>query len=224
MKAKPKKSEATRARILDAALALFRKRGFDRTTMRDVADAAGLALGAAYYYFPSKEALLLAYYARNQDQHEAALQPALAEARTLRERLGAVMHTKLDAVRRERKLLAAIVRRLADPSDPVSAFAEETREVRRRSIVTFTHALDGEPLPDDLRALLGPALWFLHMGLMLYFVNDKSPDQHRTRRLVDDTLDLVIPLIELGKLPMTAPLRAQLVDTLARAGLLPQQT
>ena len=54
-------SEQTRRQVLDTALALFRKRGFEQTTMRDVAEAAGLSLGAAYYYFKSKEALVGAY-------------------------------------------------------------------------------------------------------------------------------------------------------------------
>lgn len=199
---------------------LFRKHGLDGTTMRDVADAAELSLGAAYYYFPSKEAILLAYYARNQRDHEAGAERALAGATTLRERLGAVMHSKLAAVRRERKLLGAIVRRLADPSDPISAFAEETRQVREQSIALFTRALEPERLPAEVRALVGPALWLLHMGFMLYFVYDGSAGQARTKRLVDDTLDLVVPLIALGALPATAPLRAQLAATLKRAGLL----
>ncbi len=52
--------EVTRARILATALDLFRRRGFDRTTMRDVASGAGVSLGAAYHYFRSKEELFLA--------------------------------------------------------------------------------------------------------------------------------------------------------------------
>ena len=46
---KTTKAEETRDRILDAALRLFRERGFAETTMRDVAAAAGVATGAAYY-------------------------------------------------------------------------------------------------------------------------------------------------------------------------------
>src|SRR6266850_2650368 len=49
-------SEETRRQILETALALFRERGFEDTTMRDVAARAGLSLGSAYYYFKSKEA------------------------------------------------------------------------------------------------------------------------------------------------------------------------
>jgi AcrR family transcriptional regulator len=51
------KSEATRQRALDAALDLFSQQGFRGTTMRQIANAAGLAMGNVYYHFPSKEAL-----------------------------------------------------------------------------------------------------------------------------------------------------------------------
>ena len=55
------KSEATRARILEAALRTFRKRGFHAATMREIASEAGVALGAAYYYFDSKNARVMAF-------------------------------------------------------------------------------------------------------------------------------------------------------------------
>jgi len=62
---KPKlKSEETRERILEAALKLFHDRGFDATTMRDIAARAGMATGAAYYYFDSKDAIVLSFYDR----------------------------------------------------------------------------------------------------------------------------------------------------------------
>ena len=64
-----RKSEATRRKLLERALRLFQHRGVEATTMRDIARAAGLSLGAAYYYFPSKEALLFAYYEANQARH-----------------------------------------------------------------------------------------------------------------------------------------------------------
>jgi len=55
--ATPAKAEETRSRILGAALNCFRLRSFERTTMRDNATGAGVALGSAYYYFESNEAL-----------------------------------------------------------------------------------------------------------------------------------------------------------------------
>jgi AcrR family transcriptional regulator len=217
---KARKSDATRARILSSALRLFRARGFEATTMRDVAEEAGVAPGAAYYYFRSKEALLLAYYADNQASHEGRVADRLSAIGDLRARLGLVFHEKLEAVRRERRLLGAIVPRLADPTDPVSAFAAETHDIRERSIALFDRALEGEGLDPAARRLVAPALWMLHMGLMLYFVHDRSAGQHKTHRLVDDLLDLIVPLVRLGQDPMFAGVVLGLGEALARAGLI----
>jgi AcrR family transcriptional regulator len=62
----PKLLETTRvareARILRAAVACFARQGYYRTTMEEIAAEAGIAKGAAYVYFPSKEAIFLALY------------------------------------------------------------------------------------------------------------------------------------------------------------------
>jgi AcrR family transcriptional regulator len=214
-----KKSEATRQRILDAALRLFGKHGFERTTMREVAAAAGVALGAAYYYFPSKDALLVAYYLRIQDEHERRARALLPGARGLRARLGVVMHTKLDVVHKQRKLMGALFRTVADPTHPLSVFARGMESVRQQSVAIFDESLAGGELPADLHALLVLSLWTLHVGFLLYFMRDTSAGQKRTRRLIDDTLDLVVPLVELARMPMAAPLVAQVLAALAGAGL-----
>src|SRR5215216_7220921 len=96
------KGEATRARILETALALFRQRGFDATTMRDVAAEAGMSLGAAYHYFPSKDAIVLAYYDLTQDEHARRVHDALPGERSLRGRLGLALHAKLDVLAEDR--------------------------------------------------------------------------------------------------------------------------
>ena len=64
------KGETTRDHVLGTALNLFRRKGFDATTMRDIAEAADLSLGAAYHYFASKDDLVLAYYEGMQAEHE----------------------------------------------------------------------------------------------------------------------------------------------------------
>src|SRR5262245_14009660 len=133
-----RKSDATRRHLLERALALFAKRGVDATTMRDIAHAAGLSLGAAYYYFPSKEALVFAYYEANQEEMETI---AACATGTLRERLGTLFHGKLDSIRGQRAMLAAIVQRLVDPGDPLSAFSARTRAVRDRAIATLARTL-----------------------------------------------------------------------------------
>jgi AcrR family transcriptional regulator len=51
----PKKGEVTRLAIEDAAMELFLKQGYAATSMRQIADKAGLALGGIYNHFASKD-------------------------------------------------------------------------------------------------------------------------------------------------------------------------
>src|SRR5260221_13816402 len=88
--------EETRRQILETALTLFRERGFEETTIRDIAAGAGLSLGAAYYYFRSKESIVGAYYDYIQEEHQARAREAFAAARNLRERLRAALRTTID--------------------------------------------------------------------------------------------------------------------------------
>lgn len=49
----------TRRKVLDAAKSLFEQKGYDGTTMRDVASTAGVALGTIFVHFPDKGSLLI---------------------------------------------------------------------------------------------------------------------------------------------------------------------
>jgi AcrR family transcriptional regulator len=218
-----KQGEETRARIHTAALTLFRKKGFDATTMRDIAAAGGVALGAAYYYFPSKEAIVLAYYERTHRESSAKAEAVFATTEDVRARLGAAFHGKLDVLARDRKLLSGLFRSIADPSAEVSIFGERTRAVRDESILLFDRAIAPAPelamIDQGARKVLVLALWSLHMGVMLYFIHDTSRGQQKTRALVDRTLDLVTGLLPIA--PQLAPMFGDAIGSiLTDAGLL----
>ena len=220
-----KKGEVTRSHILAAALKLFRERGFDAATMRDIADAASMSLGASYYYFPSKESIVSAYYDYVQQEHKLRVEREIEKAKNLRERLGVAFHTKLDVIQEDRKLLVALFRYGGDPGHPLSWFGPATRQQRELSMAIFRRALGGEKLPKDVRHLAPLALWALHMGFILYFVHDSSEGQGRTRRLLDGTLDLVTRAFDLATAPVLQPIlrpiRRRVMDLLTEAGLAP---
>lgn len=102
--------ERTRDLIFAKALELFRKRGFAVTTMKDIANAAGVATGAAYYYFESKETIVAAYYRQVQSLHAAKVREQLAGKEGLRERLASVVHVKLEILNDDREFLGALFR------------------------------------------------------------------------------------------------------------------
>jgi AcrR family transcriptional regulator len=214
------KGHETQQRIFATALALFRKQGFEATTMRDVAAAADLSLGAAYHYFPSKEAIVLAYYDQVQDDHARRVEDALQRGLPLRDVLGAVFHAKLDILSDDRPLMGALLRYTGDPSHPLSFLGPATRDLQLRSMALFSAALTRERLPDDLRTLLPTLLWAMHMGLLLYFLYDDSPRHRRTRALTDGAIDVFLRTLSMAKLPLLRPIRRQVIQLLDDAGLL----
>src|SRR5580693_8432738 len=102
--------EKTREVILESTLRLFRDRGFEVTTMRDIAREAEVATGAAYYYFPSKEAIVAAYYDQVQRLHAEKVRVELNGKAGLRERLGVAMHSKLEILKDDGMFLGALFR------------------------------------------------------------------------------------------------------------------
>jgi AcrR family transcriptional regulator len=222
-----KRSAETRSRILSTALATFRQAGLDCSTMRQISKEAGVALGAAYYYFPSKEAIVQAFYDTVQQEHRQRVRAALSESSAgneLEARLRVAFHTKLDILEPDRKLLGALFRYTGEPDHPLSTLGPGTRTNRERSIAVFALAIGDEKLPEDIRALLPTALWALHMGMLLYFIYDTSPRQERTRKLVDGLLSLVVGLLALVKFPLLKPFRGSLFALLRDAGLFPAAT
>ena len=203
-----RKSVETRARILEAALTLFRKRGFEETTMRSIAKEAGMALGAAYYYFDSKDALVMAFYERAQDELSALAEDALPKAKGLHDRLRALLNIKFQYFAPNRELLRALSAHI-DPQHPLSPFSAETREVREKDIHFFDRLIEDANVrvPDDLKVHLPRLLWLYQMGLLLFWIYDRSPHQSKTKQLFEKCLSIVVNLIKLSGFPLLRPIR-----------------
>ncbi len=210
------KAEEKRERIVDAALQLFREQGFDETTMRDIAAAAGVATGAAYYYFRSKEELVMAFYVQTAEEARTLMPALIARSTDLRKRLRAVIDLKLSQFAEHRRLLIALVRIGIDPKHPLSPFGKETEALREESVDAFSEALEGSnvKIPKELRADLPRLLWLYQMGILLFWIFDESPGQKKTQKLLEGTLDLIVNLIRLSSLPLMGPVRRRLLNTL----------
>ena len=208
------KSDETRTRILEAALQLFRQKGFDETTMREIAVQAGMATGAAYYYFSSKEALVMAFYEQAQKDMNPLIDGALAGSRSLEGRVRAILAVKLQYFEQDRKFLGALNRHAADPEHPLSPFSAETREIRTQDMQHFERAIDISRLnvPEDLKTALPRILWLYQMGIILFWIHDRSTRQQRTQQLLDSSLPMVSGLMKLANLPFARPLRKRVLE------------
>jgi len=210
------RTKDTREKILEAALTLFRERGFEAATMRNVAAKAGVATGLAYYYFDSKDAIVLAFYQRAREDMPARTASAHRE-RTLGARLEAMIGAKFAYFKPNRRFLGAILAHAADPSSPLSPFNDASREIREAEFAEFDRALTETrtSVPRDLAPHMPKMLWFYQMGMLLFWITDRSPDQRRSRELLAASLKVVVLLIKLSNIPLFAPARRSALNILS---------
>lgn len=213
---KTRKGAETRERILDAALELFRTQGYGETTMRQIAQAADVAVGNAYYYFASKDQLILAFYERNHVEHLKLLGDALDQTKDFQERLRVVLRTKVDSAMPYRRLSTKLFTSAADPESPLSPFSPESAPLRKEAIDLMAEVVAGSSLRvgKDLRADLPELLWLYEMGIVLYWVHDSSEECEKTYALIDRTAPVVERLIGIAKLPVIRPMVRELVGML----------
>ena len=198
----------TREKILEAALELFRERGFEQATMREIAARAGVATGLAYYYFESKDAIVLAFYHRAKDD----LAPLVDGAQTgskLAARLQAIVEIKFRYFTPNRAFLGALMAHAANPASPLSPFGETSREVREFDFAQLERAIAETRtlVPRDLAPHLAKILWIYQMGVLLFWIYDRSPEQRNSRALLEKSVALVAMLIKVSNVPLLRPLR-----------------
>jgi len=207
------KGERTKQHILACALELFREHGYDATTMRAIAERASVSLGNAYHYFASKELLLQAFYHEVHEAHLAASAPVLANERTLRGRLLGVMMAKLDVIEPYHHFSALMFKTAADPASPLNPFHPASADTAREGEALFAAVLEGGStrVPDDLAAELPRLLWTYSMGVLLYWIHDRSAGRAKTRRLIERSVDLVANAIKLAANPLLRPFQRQVL-------------
>ena len=202
------KSEQTRRQLIDSALFLFRSQGYAKTTMRSIAENAGVSVGNAYYYFRSKDELVAELYRFLQDEHRSAALPLLREGQSVGEHLRLILLANLDIMGPYHDFGAHFLRTAMPPSPAVDSRGRQGEADaavgRAKSIALFRQAVKlSRPQPplairDDLPELL----WLVHMGVTLFWIYDRSPGQRRSRRLVQNVAPLVAKLVILSRLPV----------------------
>ncbi|MGW7053785.1 TetR family transcriptional regulator [Streptomyces sp. NPDC054887] len=205
---KAPKSEQTRTLILETALRLFQERGYDKTTMRAIAKEAGVSTGNAYYYFGSKEHLVQGFYDRIAAEHQAAVRPVLDRETDLEARMAGVLRAWLDIAAPYHEFAAQFFKNAADPESPLSPFSPESEHAREAAVAVHREVLAGSKtkVPEELRDILPELMWLSQMGLVLYWVFDRSDDRERSRRLADRGARLTTRGVVLARFRVLRPL------------------
>lgn len=197
------RGEQTKATIIDAALALFEEGGYEATTMRAIAERAGVSVGNAYYYFDSKEQLVQGFYDRAAEQHLGASVERLDGVADLASRVTVHLESWFELMQHHHQFAGEFFRTAADPTSPMSPFSKESGPARDAAVARWRHVVDGAEHDIDpaIADELPEVLWLFHMGIILFWVHDDSADQVATRLLIARTVPMIVRAIDLAKLP-----------------------
>ena len=202
--ARTPRAEQTRAAITQAALDLFRSRGYEATTMRAIAQEAGVSTGNAYYYFGSKEELIQEFYLRSHAEHLAASRAVLDTETDFTARLAGTLRALIDVLAPYHSFSATFYKHAAEPTSPLSPFSNKSSPAREASIALFREVVDGSNarMSRELRGRMPELLWLASMGVILYWVHDTSPGCARTYRLIDGAVPVIGQLVAASRIPV----------------------
>lgn len=212
----PRKSDRTRTAIVSSALDLFRQRGYEGTTMRAIADAAGVSPATTYYYFRSKVELVQGFYDRLAAEHSDAAEHVLVDGADFEQALHGVLLCWLRVAEPYHAFAGRFFAVAAQPDNPLSPFSSESQEARGAGIELYERLLTSTSPPVDprLRSHLPELLWLYQLGVVLFWVHDGSPGLRRTTVLVDRTVPMVARLVRLSRLPLLRSLSCQAAELL----------
>jgi AcrR family transcriptional regulator len=190
---------ARRTQILDAATRVFASKGFNRATIRDVAQDAGVADGTIYNYFANKTDLLFGLLDRLNDTERRPASLGQASEAPLADAFRAYVRERVEALWSNADLFRAVLPELlANPAlraryyDEVIAPTMALGEGAFHALVA-NGAMRDLDLPLSTRLVAGSVL-----GLMvLQLLGDESLAA-RWRELPDAIADLLLPGLALG--------------------------
>ncbi len=208
---------ATRSRLYEIAMQSIATRGYEATTLREIAATAGVSVGLLYRYFPSKQAVVIALY--DQLSTDFAARAASLPAGKWRDRFLFALRASLEALKPHRAALQALTPLLVgDPDEGIFSEATAFSRVRVQQVfersVTDANDAPKSPLADAL----GRLLYLIHLAVLLWWLLDRSRGQRATARLVTLTEQLLPSAALALRLPVMRRFVSTL-DELVREGL-----
>ncbi|HEV3339281.1 MAG TPA: TetR/AcrR family transcriptional regulator [Pirellulales bacterium] len=192
MRITAEEKRATRRRIVEAAVDLFRSQGFDTTTTRDIARAAGIAAGTLFNYFETKEALVAGLAAEALSRAHAAWKQESDRTSpkhrpSLDEELFALIAAELRQLRPLRKFMSPF---LETALSPLVAARKSAADELRVAHLERVAEIAGRQGVAEITPVAMQMYWALYAAALAFWAADKSPRQEDTLALLDESLQM----------------------------------
>jgi AcrR family transcriptional regulator len=186
--------QESRVRIMEKAAELFVNKGFEDTTTRDIALAAGLAAGTMFNYFPSKETLAMTLAAEAFRQGREDFQRRRTGEEDLTEELFLFVASGLRRLQPLRPFLGPVLERCLSPF-PRKAVCQEGGATRSEHLDAVQEIIGRHGFEEAPEYVAMNMYWSLYLGILAFWTNDTSPNQEETRALIDYSLRFFVQVI-----------------------------
>ncbi len=187
-----------RHELLHAAIEVFARQGYQRTEVQQIADAAGVAKGTVYRYFPSKEALFLAAADYAMQALTQCVDEAVQAVEDPIDRLRTAAHAVADYFQRYPERIELLAQERAEFRGEIPPTHLIYRERRReRFEATIRRAIQQGRLPQVRVRSLANALYYLLFGAILCGSVERTPRQ--LRKAVCEAFDAVLAALDRGQ-------------------------
>lgn len=166
----------TRARIHQVALELFTEQGYDKTSLREIAERLGVTKAALYYHFKSKEDIFRSILDDQRREMDAFIAWGERQPRTEQGRRELIARY-VDTVVRHTGLYACLERNQASISQFDGGKSQQRFRDRMSRMVELLSE-PGDPLRERVRASI--ALLAVHVGLNFFRDENADPAELRT--------------------------------------------
>lgn len=212
---KTPKSRETFERILAVSIRLFREKGFNGVSMRDISREGELSLGSLYYYFQTKEELVLLFYIQINDEIQQAFWESQDDIKKLPVAFKSYMTLKIKILTPYRDLLKIVIKEAVDPDSLLCPLGKGSNPTRLKNTDFFQSLIEKSGTESGEQARrMARALWVLHMGVIGYWLHDRSKDYKATGMLIDLLGDMLKWSAITSKIPGFDGLRIQVLNLL----------
>lgn len=167
------RGRASRERIREAALSLFREHGFDGATLRAIGARAGMGASSIYRHVRSKEELLIEELAARQEEAWTAFRKADDRRRTVRERMTAFLAAQHELLARDTDLTTIALRAKTHPERRVArrVLALQDRTIGLLTEILMSGRIRGEIARDVDVVAAARAILHLTEGARVAWAN-----------------------------------------------------
>jgi AcrR family transcriptional regulator len=174
---------AARDRLYTKATQMIAARGYEATTLRDIAKEAGVSVGLLYRYFPSKQAVVIALY--DELSSEYAKQAGGMPPGRWRDRFLFALKTSLDVLEPHQMALRALTPvMVADPEEGIFSASTAFSRLRVQRVFEQVVTESSDAPKQPIAKALGRLLYLVHLAVLLWWLLDKSSNRRATASLV----------------------------------------